>query len=105
MKYRKVIAIIPKLTLAEVEKELTVIGVPGMTVSKVQGYGHYRNYYTNDTMSNYSQIEIFVEAEKARNIANKIANTVHQGMGTDGIIAIMPVEELIHIQEFSEVQK
>lgn len=103
MKYRKVTAIIPSLTLVEVEKALMGLGVPGMSVSKVHGYGEYRNYYSNDTMSDCARIEIFTEAEKAKPIANEIASIVHQGLSTDGVIAILPVEEFMHIREFEEV--
>jgi len=102
MNYRKITAIIPSLSLDNVEKELIALGVPGMTVSKVHGYGDYRNYYAKDTMSDCSRVEIFTEVEKARQIVNTIARTVHQGMETDGVIAILPVEEFIHIREFSE---
>lgn len=102
MKHLKVTAIIPSLTLDEVEKALIAIGVPGMSVTKVHGYGEYRNYYSEDTMSDCARIEIFIAAEKATLIAKTIANTVHQGMSTDGVIAIMPVEEFMHIRDFHE---
>ncbi len=100
MKYLKVTAIIPSLTLDDVEKALIAVGVPGMSVTKVHGYGEYRNYYSEDTMTDCARIEIFIEAEKAKSIAKTIANTVHQGMSTDGVIAIMPVEEFLHIHDF-----
>lgn len=102
MKFRKVTAIIPSLSLDDVEKELIALGVPGMTVTKAHGLGEYRNYYAKDSMSDCSRVEVFIEAEKAKQIANTIAKAVHQGMSTDGIIAILPVEELIHIREFHE---
>lgn len=103
MNYRKVTAIIPTISLEEVENELMAIGVPGMSVTKVHGYGDYRNFYTKDSMSDCTRIEIFTEASKAKQIVRTIASTVHQGMSTDGVIAIQPVEEFIHIREFNEV--
>ena len=102
MKYRKVTAIIPSLSLDEVEKELMSIGVPGMSVTKVHGYGDYRNFYTKDSMTDCARIEIFTEEPQARQIATTIARKVHQGMSTDGVIAILPVEDFMHIREFKE---
>ncbi len=102
MKYRKVTAIIPQSTLQQVEIELAAMGVPGMTVTKVHGMGEYRNYYTQDTMSDCSRIEIFTDADNAKEIARAIVQVVGQGMSTDGIIAILPVEEWFHIKDYSE---
>ncbi len=103
MKYRKVTAIIPSLSLDDVEKELLTLGVPGMTVTKAHGMGEYRNYYAKDSMSDCSRVEVFIEAEKAKRIADTIAKVVHQGLSSDGVIAILPVEEFMHIREFIEV--
>jgi len=103
MKYRKVTAIIPALSLEDVEKELIAMGIPGMTITKAHGMGEYRNYFAKDSMNDCARIEIFTEAKKAKQIANQIALTVHQGLSTDGVIAILPVEEFIHIREFNEV--
>lgn len=50
-----------------------------------------------------ADIEIFTEAPQARQIATTIAHKVHQGMSTDGVIAILPVEDFMHIREFEEV--
>ena len=102
MKYRKVTAIIPQISLEQVEEELLAINIPGMTVSKAHGMGDYRNYYTNDYMSNCSRLEVFIEADKAKLVAKTIARTVHQGMSSDGVIAILPVEEFMHIKDYTE---
>jgi len=102
MKHKKVTAIIPQLELEKVEHALMVIGIPGMTVSKTHGMGDYKNYYANDSMQDCSRLEIFIEEEKAKLVAKTIARTVHQGMNSDGIIAILPLEEFIHIKDYSE---
>lgn len=103
MIYRKVTAIIPSLILENVEKELKKIGVSGMSVTKVEGYGEYRNLYKKGEMSECSRVEIFTEKDKAPLIVKTIAKTAHQGLNTDGIIAVLPVEELMHIHEYKEV--
>ncbi len=101
MNYRKVTAIIPTFSLDAVEKALLDIAVPGMTVTKARGMGEYRNYYAKDSMSDCSRVEVFIDSENAKEVANTIAKAVHQGMSTDGVIAILPVDEFIHIREYS----
>jgi len=103
MNYRKVTAIIPTLALEGVENNLKHIGVSGMSVSNVHGYGEYRNFFTNDRMTDCSRIEIFTEADKAKDIVNAIAKATHQGLDSDGVIAVLPVEDFFHIHEFKEV--
>lgn len=104
MKYRKITAIISTFELEHLEKKLVEIGIPGMTVSKVQGMGEYKNFYNKDSMNEYTRVEIFSLAERADEIKDAIAHSVGKGLSTDGIIAILPVEELIHIKEYNESQ-
>ncbi len=102
MRYRKVTAMFPSNSLKQVEDELLAIGVPGMTISKTHGMGDYRNYFIDDSMIDCSRLEVFIEVERARVVADTIARTVHQGLASDGIIAILPVEEFMHIKDFKE---
>ena len=102
MKFRKVTAVFSSLVLDEVEKKLIGIGVPGMTISKTHGFGEYRNYYARDSMTNCVRVEIFTEADKANEIVKTIARTVHHGLNSDGVITVLPVEDVLHIREFSE---
>lgn len=102
MRFRKVTAIFPSLKLDDVEQALIGIGVPGMTVCKTHGLGEYRNYYARDAMTDCVRVEVFTDANKAEGIVTTIARTVHQGASSDGIVAVLPVEELLHIREFKE---
>lgn len=102
MRFRKVTAIFPALELDRVERALIGAGIPGMTVSRAHGMGEYRNYYTRDFMTDCVRIEVYTEADKADEIVRAIARTVHKGLDSDGIVAVLPVEDLLHIREFSE---
>jgi len=102
MHYRKITAIIPSLALEEVEQSLLDFDIPGMTISKAHGMGEYRNYYANDRMTDCCRVEVFIEENEAKQIANIIASTVHKGMSTDGVIAILPVEDFMHIKDYRE---
>lgn len=48
MDFRKVNAIIRSDALEKVEQRLHELGVPGISVTRVKGYGEYKNFYTND---------------------------------------------------------
>ena len=102
MKFRKVMAIFSSLELDNVEKELIGIGVPGMTISKTHGFGEYRNYYARDSMTDCVRVELFTDAGKANEIVDTFARAVHHGIDSDGIVAVLPVEDILHIREFSE---
>jgi len=99
MKYRKVTAIIPDMMLEPVEQSLVALGIPGMTVSKARGFGAYRNYYTKDYLSDCVRVEVFSESDRAHEIADAIARAAHRGTVSDGVIAITPVEDFIHIHQ------
>ena len=102
MNYRKVTAIIRREVLEKVECELQVMGVSGISVTKVKGYGEYANFYTNDCMVSHIRIEIFTHEDKADVIARSIMKTAHVGLEGDGIVAVLPVEKIYRIRTCSE---
>ena len=101
MEFRKVIAIIRPDYLEKVEQALQVLTVPGVSVSKVKGYGEYRDFYERDWMSGHVRIEIFTPKEQALGIAEAIMEAAHTGLPGDGIVAIQPVEMVFHIESRS----
>jgi len=102
MNYRKVTAIIRCDVLEKVERELQAMGVRGISVSKVKGYGEYTDFYSRDGMVNHARIEIFTTESQADGIARSIMEAAHVGLEGDGIIAVLPVEKLYRIRTRSE---
>uniref|UniRef100_UPI0030DD5273 P-II family nitrogen regulator n=1 Tax=uncultured Marinobacter sp. TaxID=187379 RepID=UPI0030DD5273 len=100
----KVTAIFSSLDLKKVEEALIEAGFSAMTVSRTHGRGRFKNYYAKDTMADSVRVEVFVKAEQADNVVNTIARTVHKGLDSDGIIAVLPVEDLLHIRDFKEAE-
>ena len=103
MKYRKVTAIIRCDVLEKVEHELQAMGVRGISVTKVKGYGEYTDFYSRDWMVSHTRIEIFTTETMADVIACSIMEVAHVGMEGDGIVAVLPVEKLYRIRSRSEV--
>ena len=102
MKYRKVTAIIRRDVLEKVERKLQQIGVQGISVTWVKGYGEYADFYARDWMTSYARIEIFTTAEKVDGIAEAIMDAAHVGLSGDGVVAVLPVEKLYRIRTKSE---
>jgi len=98
MNYRKITAIIQPDKLADVEQRLKELCVPGISVTKVDGYGESPNFFHNDWTSEHARVEIFVTAARAQEIAEGIMGAAHTGHEHDGMIAVLPVEHLYHIR-------
>lgn len=102
MKWSKITAILRTDRLEAVERQLQSIGVDGISVSHVKGFGEYANFYTRDWLVRYARIEIFAHGGQADEIADEIIRTAQTGSAGDGIVAILPVERVLRIRTGSE---
>ncbi|MBW2344685.1 MAG: P-II family nitrogen regulator [Deltaproteobacteria bacterium] len=102
---KKVEAIIKPFKLDEVKEALTGLGVKGITVSEVKGFGRQRGHrevyrgaeYQVDFVSKI-KIEVIVEASMAAEAVSTIQETARTGQIGDGKIFVLPVEEAIRIR-------
>ncbi len=102
---KKIEAIIKPFRLDDVKEALNEIGIQGMTITEVKGYGRQKGHTEIYRGSEYVvdfipkvKIELVVEAgwtEKVVTIIQEAANTGKLG---DGKIFIFPVEEAIRIR-------
>lgn len=90
MEYKRIIAIVPTEGLDRAQTQLQHLHVEGMTVSRVKGYGHYKNLFTSDWMTERAKLEIFAPAEMVDRVLNELAT------GVGGIAAVLPVERFVH---------
>ena len=90
---KQVVAIIKPFKLDEVREALAEIGVQGMTVTEVKGFGrqkgHTELYRGAECVVDDSLVNMAVEAIMKTARTNKIG---------DGKIFVMPVEEVIRIR-------
>ncbi len=98
MKFRKVIAIIRPERLEAVEKALKQRGVPGISVTKVKGFGEYANFYSPEWLSSHVRIEVIIDEQQADKLTQTVMDASHTGVEGDGIIAVLPVESVYHIR-------
>ena len=102
MDYKRIIVIIPTNTLEAVEERLRQLRVGGVTISKVKGYGEYKNFFADDWMSEHTKIEIFAEASKVDEIISTLARASCDAPPGAGIAAVIPVERFVHLRSASD---
>lgn len=102
---KKIEAIIKPFKLDEVKEALNEIGIQGMTISEVKGYGRQKGHkeiyrgaeYVVDFIPKI-KIEIVVQSENSKQIMEKIQQAAHTGKIGDGKIFVSPVEEVIRVR-------
>lgn len=98
MSFKKIVAIIRPEKLDKVEEALKELGVAGMSVSHIEGYGEYANFYRHDRMVQHLQLEVYTGEKHATEIAEHIMEAAYTGGEGDGIVAIVPVDSVYHIR-------
>jgi nitrogen regulatory protein P-II 1 len=102
---KKVEAIIKPFKLDEVKEALNEIGVQGITVSEVKGFGRQKGHtelyrgaeYVVDFIPKI-KVEIIVADDMANRVIETIAQAAKTGRIGDGKIFVTPVEELVRIR-------
>ncbi len=102
---KKVEAIIKPFKLDEVKEALSSVGVQGLTVSEVKGFGRQKGHtelyrgaeYVVDFLPKV-KLEIIVSDELATQVAETIERAARTGRIGDGKIFILPIEEVVRIR-------
>ena len=102
---RLVVAIIKPFKLDEVREALTGIGVNGLTVTEVKGFGRQRGqteiYRGAEYASNFVpkvKVEIVVPAALADKVVDTIGAVAKTGAIGDGKIFVLDVEQAVRIR-------
>jgi nitrogen regulatory protein P-II 2 len=100
-----IIAIIKPFKLDEVREALNRIGVSGMTVSEVKGYGrqkgHTEIYRGAEYVVNFLpkvRIEVAVAAEEADRVIEALTTAARTGQIGDGKVFVSPLEHAVRIR-------
>jgi nitrogen regulatory protein P-II 1 len=104
-KMKKIEAIIKPFKLEEVKNALTKIGVQGMTVTEVKGFGRQKGHTESYRGTEYaidflpkSKIEIIITDELVTPVIETIERAAKTGKIGDGKIFLSQVEEIIRIR-------
>jgi nitrogen regulatory protein PII len=98
-------AIIKPFKLEAVKEALTAVGVEGMTVTEVKGFGRQKGHtevyrgseYTVDFLPK-AKIEIVVGDDIKDKVVSAIVNAAKTGKIGDGKVFISPVDDVIRIR-------
>ena len=100
-----IIAIIKPFKLEEVKAALSAIGIEGMTVTEVKGFGRQKGHTEIYRGSEYTvdfppkvKIEIAVSAEVVPQTIEAILKAAKTGKIGDGKIFVVPVDEVTRIR-------
>ena len=102
---RKIEAIIKPFKLDEVKEALHAIGIQGMTVTEVKGFGRQKGHtelyrgaeYVVDFLPKI-KVEIAVKDEMVDKVVQAIVQAANTGRIGDGKIFVVPIEEAIRIR-------
>jgi nitrogen regulatory protein P-II 2 len=100
-----IIAVIKPFKLEEVKEALAEVGVQGMTVTEVKGFGRQKGHteiyrgseYTVDFLPKV-KVEIAVADEVAGRAVEAIVRAARTGKIGDGKVFILPLEEVVRIR-------
>ena len=102
---KKIEAIIKPFKLDDVKDGLTSIGIKGITVSEVKGFGRQRGHKEIYRGAEYQvdfvpkvKIELVIDASMAGEALAVIQEKAKTGAIGDGKIFVMPIEEVIRIR-------
>jgi nitrogen regulatory protein P-II 2 len=100
-----VIAVIKPFKLEEVRDALTAIGVHGMTVTEVKGYGRQKGHMEIYRGAEYAvnflpkvRIEVAVPSDQAEKVVEAIGASAKTGQIGDGKIFVTPIDQAVRIR-------
>ena len=98
-------AIIKPFKLEEVKDALAEIGIEGMTVTEVKGFGRQKGHteiyrgseYTVDFLPKV-KVEVAVSGEQVTSVIDAIVRAAKTGKIGDGKVFVTPLEETVRIR-------
>ncbi|MEA1967659.1 MAG: P-II family nitrogen regulator [Thermodesulfobacteriota bacterium] len=102
---KKIEAVIKPFKLDDVKEALNEIGIVGMTITEVKGYGRQKGHkeiyrgaeYVVDFVPKI-KIEIVVDKDRADEVVETICKTANTGKIGDGKIFVLPVEQAVRVR-------
>lgn len=100
-----IIAIIKPFKLDEVRDALTRLGIHGMTVTEVKGYGRQKGHTEIYRGAEYAvnflpklRVEVAVDSDRADAVVEALTKAARTGQIGDGKVFVTPVEQAVRIR-------
>jgi nitrogen regulatory protein P-II 1 len=102
---KKIEAIIKPFKLEEVKEALSNVGIKGLTVSEVKGFGRQKGHKELYRGAEYEieflpkvKLEVVVPDAEVENVIEAIVSSARTGRLGDGKVFLTPVEEVVRIR-------
>lgn len=102
---KKIEAIIKPFKLDDVKEALNQIGIKGMTVTEVKGYGRQKGHKEIYRGAEYevdfipkTKIEIIVDVGQVDQVVETIREAANTGTIGDGKIFVLPIEGVVRVR-------
>lgn len=102
---KKIEVIVKPFKLESVKEALTSLGIAGMTVSEVKGYGRqkghtevYRGAEYQVEFNPKTKIEIVVDSDMVDKVVTAVRDAANTDKIGDGKIFVLPVEDVMRIR-------
>jgi len=100
-----VVAVVKPFKLEDVKEAVQAIGVQGMTITEVQGFGRQRGHTEVYRGAEYNidfvpkiKLEILVDDAQALDVVDELSNAARTEKIGDGKVWVLPVEHLVRIR-------
>ncbi|MFM8340492.1 MAG: P-II family nitrogen regulator [Fluviibacter sp.] len=102
---KQIVAIIKPFKLDEVREGLSEIGITGLTVTEVRGFGRQKGHtelyrgaeYVVDFLPKV-RLEVVVQDERVDEVLESIIKSARTGKIGDGKIFVLPVDQVVRIR-------
>ncbi|HKJ65329.1 MAG TPA: P-II family nitrogen regulator [Desulfopila sp.] len=106
---KKIEAIIKPFKLDDLKDALNEVGIQGMTISEVKGYGRQKGHkeiyrgaeYVVDFIPK-TKVEVVVASDQVDKVVEVIRNAASTGKIGDGKIFVLPVERIVRVRTGEE---
>ena len=102
---KQITAIIKPFKLDDVREALTSLGVSGLTVTEVQGFGRQRGHAEVYRGAEYQvdlipklRLEVLVDDPDAAQVVDVIVSAARSGRIGDGKVWVVPVEDVVRVR-------
>ncbi len=100
-----VMAIIKPFKLDEVREALTSLGIEGMTVTEVKGYGRQKGHTEIYRGAEYAvsflpklKVEVAITTDQVESVVDAIVAAARTGQIGDGKIFISPIDQVVRVR-------
>lgn len=98
MGVKYVMAIVRPDVVGTLRTRLPSLHIRGMTVTRVQGFGEYIDFFSERHFTEHAKVEIFVDDANVEALTNAIMDAAHSDIPGAGILAVLPVDQFFHIR-------